>query len=217
MKKSLYGCITRLPDVNVDILCLKLDNMGHAKPICLGVVYISPEGSAWHATSNVDLHRLISQQIGLYHDKGFDCIFVGDFNGRTGTLEDYTMHDNDSDHIPLPDSYTLDPQNLPARVSDDIVVNTYGHALLDICKASGVHIINGRYYGDRNKGLYTCHTPNGGHSVVDYVLGSNGSIVSTISDFEVGDMTILSADHCPLFLDTQENTFNSYNVKWKFK
>ncbi len=67
-----------------------------------------------------------------------------------------------------------------------------------MCKSSGVHIVNGRYYMDQGKGMYTCHTPNGGHSVVGYVIGSTHMIDSIFCNFEIGDMTTLSTDHCPL-------------------
>jgi len=198
VNKRLKNCVTVINNTHVDILWLKLDNIGNLNPICLGLVYISPEDSSWHAISNIDLHRVIARQIGYYHDQEYDCLVVGDFNGRTGILPDYVEHDNNSIHLPLDNQYTVDVGDMPPRHSEDSIVNNFGHALLDMCKVSGVHIVNGRYFNDRHQGLHTCHTSNGGHSVVDYLLCTTHSTASILSGFEVGDMTTLSADHCPL-------------------
>ena len=84
------------------------------------------------------------------------------------------------------------------RSSQDQTVNNFGHVLLDICKSSNLQIVNGRYYKDSGVGNFTCHTANGGHSVVDYLLAPTSDLQSVLSDFEVGDMCPLSADHCPL-------------------
>ena len=70
------------------------------------------------------------------------------------------------------------------RVSKDKTVNRFGDLLLDLCKATGVCIINGRLHGYANNGAYTCMTANG-ESVIDY-------LITAYSNFD------FLTDHSPL-------------------
>jgi hypothetical protein len=68
-----------------------------------------------------------------------------------------------------------------------------------------MHIANGRYYQDQYKGLYTCHTSNG-HSVVDYLLVDRKFSDKVLTNFEIGNMDILS-DHCPVMFDIRVSSY----------
>jgi hypothetical protein len=64
--------------------------------------------------------------------------------------------------------------------------------LIDLCKESGIRILNGRTIGDLGE---KCTFYNG-RSVVDYTLVSC-NLLHGIGNFIVNDFTPLS-DHCPI-------------------
>ena len=106
--------------------------------------------------------------------------------------------DNASEYLPLDVDYNVDTQyDVPPRTNQDNVTNNYGRQLLDICKVTGLRIINGRYHNDAHIGRFTCHTANDGHSTVDYLLARPDDI-PLVRDFCVEDMSVVSRDHCPL-------------------
>lgn len=123
-------------------------------------------------------------------------LIAGDFNGRTATEADYIEIDH-ADHIPVPDTYNADYEELQTRTSKDRVLNTYGRELLSFCKSTQFRIINGRLGTDSTRGDYTCFN-NCGASVVDYML-TKCEVMSYIKDFEVMPCTVYS-DHCQLSL-----------------
>ena len=65
----------------------------------------------------------------------------------------------------------------------DRVTNRFGEALLDLCKATNMRIVNGRLFKDHSIGHVTCYTPNG-ESVADYVVISLRNFQSA-SDFQI--------------------------------
>ena len=84
--------------------------------------------------------------------------------------------------VPLPDEYVIDDDIKP-RVSMDKTVNTCGERLIDICIATGLKIVNGRFGKDEGTGRLTCHTYSGG-SVIDYVL-TESAYLTHLCNFEV--------------------------------
>ena len=79
--------------------------------------------------------------------------------------------------------YTVDP-HLP-RASCDFGSNRFGDHLLDLCKSSNFRVVNGRLYGDKDIGKFTCMTYNG-ESVVDYLVTSQVNF-QDLADFYVHD------------------------------
>ena len=75
--------------------------------------------------------------------------------------------------------------------------NRFGEALLDLCKATNMRIVNCRLLKDHSIGDVTCYTHNG-ESVVDYVVTSLRNFQS-ISDFQIYNFSEYS-DHAPLYL-----------------
>ena len=71
----------------------------------------------------------------------------------------------------------------------DTVVNRFGDYLLDLCKAAGMRIVNGRIFPNTDK--MTCFTHNG-ESVVDYLITSENNF-SSLSYMIVHDYTFLFA------------------------
>ncbi|KAJ8307056.1 hypothetical protein KUTeg_015140 [Tegillarca granosa] len=136
-----------------------------------------------------DIYTQLENQLAIYKSEGH-VIMMGDFNSRTGTLDDFTnfekvsafLHDTLQTDIDFVDK---------SRQSLDKVTNTMGNRLLDLCKSMDLRIMNGRLEGDI-EGNYTFQNKRG-ISVIDYFLCSHSSL-----DY-VGAFNIFS-DHAPLLL-----------------
>ena len=118
-------------------------------------------------------------------------VCLGDFNSRTAKRPDFYVDDDNTD-IPVVDRmFTPDTVATFPRGNRDLLVNSYGIRLLEICQYLPLKILNGRKLGDV-LGTYTCYKPNG-KSVVDYCLVSR-RMYDMISTFIVNDfMPDLSA------------------------
>ena len=82
-------------------------------------------------------------------------IMMGDFNARTGEINDYIDFDDNEDILP------------PRK--KDKNMNTNGRLMTDLCKTCDLRIVNGRSGFDNTIGEFTCQTYNG-ESTIDYVL-----------------------------------------------
>ncbi|CAG2209036.1 unnamed protein product [Mytilus edulis] len=89
--------------------------------------------------------------------------------------------------------YSIDSHSLRNNL-DSKSANKSGKLLIDLCKESGLRILNGRTIGDP-LGKCTCITYNGS-SLVDYTLVSS-NLLQCIGNFKVSDFTPIS-DHCPI-------------------
>ena len=115
--------------------------------------------------------------------------YLGDLNARTANLADF-VEDDSVDHVDvLPDDNSADTPM--SGMSADTGTNQFGTCLLDLCKQSGLRIINGRFGAESGK--YTYLTDRGS-SVVDYVLATQ-NLFNHIEYMKVYDPNILS-DHC---------------------
>lgn len=161
---------------------------------------------------------------------------TGDFNSKTGTLNDYIepddsildLFDFDTDLY----DYMYDFQNLLnheiplKRVSKcKGRTNNYGHKLLEVCKRNNLYIANSRIGSDANIGERTCKDA----TVVDYLILSS-NLFSLITNFEIDEFVPLYSDcHCCLHFDlkailsiackdqvtVREKYFNEKFVRWK--
>ena len=104
------------------------------------------------------------------------------------------MNEGHDSHIPVPDIYSPDMPMIP-RHCHDATMNTYGNNLLNLCKVSGLRILNGRKLGD-SLGKFTCHE-YGGSSTVDYIgLLAHYNIFEDIPFFKVNEWLGHASDHC---------------------
>ena len=112
--------------------------------------YIPPYKSNYYGLNDKDVFQDLSECVARYKDFG-TVIVVGDLNSRTGQSEDFIKNDllgkipacnllNMFEYIP--------DTTLQARCSEDTVVNHFGRKLLDLCKASGLRILNKRHPDD---------------------------------------------------------------------
>ena len=222
VRQDVVGGVNRLDIGNTDVMWIRFSHhyFDMDKDLCLGLLYFSPEHSTRHAHSDPDMHRTLEVQILQITEMGHNCLLVGDFNARTSNMLDFIAHDDNDGYIPLPETYVADTVDIPPRASEDQVTNEFGHLLLDICKSTTLRIVNGRYYNDAGIGSFTCHTPNG-HSLVDYLLGNPDAINTYLSFFSIGDMTTLSATHCPILFNmsfsgrhTNSESTYGYRFRW---
>ena len=92
----------------------------------------------------------LSNCIAKYTESGY-ILITGDFNARTGSLQDYIQNDSLSfeinDHISEIMCYISDAEPGP-RCMMDKKINTFGRRLISICKSSHVRIVNGRHQFD---------------------------------------------------------------------
>ena len=208
VKNSIYKGVKLVKNEIDCIIWLKLDkNIFHlVEDIYIGAAYIVPENSAAHAVYDVDLFRQLEEDISFFANKG-KVLLMGDLNSRTkndfiNTSQDRTDNDLFSTETPS------------VRFSMDRTVNIFGDMLLDLCKASGMCIVNGRYNDDPNNGSYTCMTANG-ESVVDDLLTSF-SHFKIICDFKIHAFNEYS-NHTPLSFSIRTNRYNVREVtpNWK--
>ena len=174
---------------------VKLDKnfFNFRKDLFLCLTYIPPSQSIYANNMQQDLIDLLENDILLYKTKG-DIMICGDLNARTGSQQDFIASDG-TDHLPLYQNYNIDSHSI-YRQSKDVIVDTRGRSLIDICIGNQLRILNGRCFGDMF-GRHTCFTPNG-CSVVDYTIVSE-SVLDQILFFHVSDfLATLSDCHCKL-------------------
>ena len=92
----------------------------------------------------------------MYKEKG-SVIVSGDFNSRIGTCPDFIENDlmgtEVNNFISNVIHYNCDIP-MSTRESQDLVVNSFGRKLLDLCRSTCTRVCNGRTFGDKN-GKYT--------------------------------------------------------------
>ena len=175
-----------------------------AEQFILGALYIPHENSKYH-------------QIGLYEDLSLDInniqskyelpiLLVGDFNSRTGSLNDIMMLETQDDILDAttfkhPDVIkTLSSLNMPAkRTNKDTKINNNGRKLIEMCKCLELCVLNGRSGSDINIGNVTCADA----STVDYMI-CTPDLLHKISDFYIDCFDpLLSDKHNPVHASIQ--------------
>ena len=161
--------------------------------ICL--CYIIPEDSSRQSMNESNVFdRLLDSVVFIENKANSNCsvLLCGDINGRTSVNPDFVEEDGSVHVSVLPDEYV--PDNFLPRFSEDIGhVNNNGLLLLDLCKQTGLRIMNGRVGDDYGVGRYT-FVGSRGSSVVDYILTSQ-DLLHQVKSFIVQDPNIMS-DHC---------------------
>lgn len=171
VKKHIYDIfqVKRLKSASENLIWLKFEVKtalwDYGFNFIVGFVYMSPEGSSIHSEEN--LFQIIEQEIAVFKDSYFNHKYIvgGDFNAYTNTYPDYVQFDSVSYVIENNDY--IEDMAPPNRCNlDNRDLNSYGKALLDMCKTTGLRIINGRFGKDIHMGNFTCITGNSA-SVID--------------------------------------------------
>ena len=127
-----------------------------------------------------------------YYNQHGDVLLQGDFNAYTNVFPDYII--SDKNQYPETDDHYLADSAIPRNNMDNKRTNKSGKSLLNICKETGLKLVNGRSMGDIF-GNFTCFTYNG-CSLVDYAVAS-AEMFNKIAQFRVHALTSLS-DHCAI-------------------
>jgi hypothetical protein len=160
--------------------------MPEHKAVYIATCYIPHLKSAYYNKSgapSVDSIWDALQQDVLEFKTTGSVMLAGDFNARVGAAADHEEHtewEGTEEHTgvapPLDDLRMQRVlQNLPRRDSQDSECNEMGRFLLDMCKATGLLILNGRLPGDE-QGACTFYGPIGkeksGSAVLDYCIAT---------------------------------------------
>ena len=111
-----------------------------------------------------------------------------DLNARCGLLNDYSQDCSNIEQY-INNLEGLDDNNVSfvgERKSMDSIVDSSGLKLIDICKNSGLKLLNGRIGQDKDIGYYTFHSVKG-KNVIDYVL-CHYDCFKIITDFLVNEL-----------------------------
>ncbi|CAG2236183.1 unnamed protein product [Mytilus edulis] len=188
--------------INISSQYTKLDD-----DVILGSVYIPPENTRY---SSSDSFREIENDILEYSSRYKYVCLAGDFNSRTSIDLDHVSNEhNDFDDILIESSifeenslHISDNLTCPTtRENMDKTKNNYGNLLLDLCRYTGVYIVNGRI-GDNITGKLTSKNA----ATVDYFLATP-DLLNIISNSDVLHFSNLFSDaHCPLDISININT-----------
>ena len=145
-------------------------------------------------------------------DETTPLIITGDFNGRTGVVDDKYLESHLTDfEIRLANSI-----DLPLRKNCDSTVNQQGRSILELCHNFNLNILNGRSSGDP-LGNFTYNNVNLGASTIDYSICSQ-NIYDKINNFMVLPQNELS-DHSKIVTElkvmVKPETLIQDNYDWE--
>ncbi len=80
---------------------------------------------------------------------------MGDFNSRTGSIQESLHIDNNITHPTFNQSEMTSETYIPLRTNEDKTVNKFGKLLIDTIEEAHMLILNGRTLGDYD-GKRTC-------------------------------------------------------------
>ena len=207
-RDELVNKVHVINDLNSDcVLWTKIDQNAFGFEFILGSIYIPHEGSKYHSKEVFDVIEDDLVNIKSKYDNIPICL-IGDFNSRTGLLDDFISVDDVKCHIMkdsvsiLDDSlsntkYELDSLGIcTVRHNLDKCTNNNGYRLIELCRSLDVHIVNGRFGDDLNTGKMTCDNS----SVIDYAIASP-EFLPKVSNFHVDIFDkLLSDKHNPICL-----------------
>lgn len=183
------------------VVWLRLDKVmfEHSKDVFMAGVYIPPSRSNYYAQYNCDLFFEIETSIAEYSNLG-EVILIGDFNSRTRNDDDFIENDDLVKNLQQNVRNFFNYENdvsMDKRINPDNVRNEYGTRLLNLCKATGLRILNGRD-PDKFSNDFTFNGTNG-MSTIDYLI-ANPVLFPHIKTFIVCNFTEYS-DHAPLHVE----------------
>ena len=131
-------------------------------------------------------------------------LVMGDLNGRTKTGDDF-VRDRSDKYSPINTPIYKKDTELNRNNMDEHPIDKQGKLILDLCKTTGLKILNGRIIGD-SKGQFTrfpLHKNTDKPSTIDYVL-CGPSLMNEVFSFSILPFSELS-DHCCLSLTIKVN------------
>ena len=208
VKDKFSNCVTPLKsNDNENVLWCVIDQALTGQSFIIGAVYIPPENSNY--VTGDEIGAIENEILDLTSDLGVPILLVGDMNARTGSLSDYVIIEkcilektgficeNATSEL-LCDEDTLIKSNVtPHRVNMDKKSDNRGRKLIEMCKNTGLLIVNGRIGADSRVGHTTCKNV----STVDYCIASL-SLFEIIVNMKVDLFdSCLSDVHNPIFIE----------------
>ena len=145
----------------------------------------------------------LAMEISKICDENTPLILTGDFNGRTGEVDDTFEESQDIELIIKPQPpYS----SLPHRKNCDNVINQQGRSILELCQILDLRILNGRSLGDPI-GNFTYFNANLGASTIDYSLCSQ-NLYENVKNFMVLPQNELS-DHSKIVTELKCRSVSS--------
>ena len=186
----------------------------HPQPdLIIGGTYIPPIGSKVYLNTNGnDFFQSLQDDIGNFLHSSSLLALCGDFNGRTGGLNDIPPTISGKDVNEFYSQYntsTFDRTNFynpiwytKSRMSRDKMHNNYGKEIIQLCYNANVRIMNGLLNAN-NTDEFTCHASLG-KSTVDYLL-STQQLSEIIEHFAILPK-LVESDHVPLTFSVKINS-----------
>ena len=185
-------------DESIVWVIFKSGFFGWEKDTLLACVYFTPENSSYLTSTNVNTNYfyILRNEVSKHIDKG-NILICGDLNARMGQKQDTVENITGTDGPLGPLLQDLSNEHCDSkRYSKDQGENEYGKELIDFCKGTGLVTVNGRMHNDKCIGNYTYYHPNGGKSLIDYLLAMP-SYMSNIDSFTVSTKRA-DSDHVPI-------------------
>ena len=128
INQKLANGVSYIPTENKNPIWCKLDRnyFGFKNDIYLGTVYLSPPN--YERNNNDDLISEIEAEMLSFSKKG-GIIVQGDYNARTGDIQEVVMND-DNTFLPVPEDYEIDSQFF-RHSQDSGTVNYNGSSVVD--------------------------------------------------------------------------------------
>ena len=182
------------------------------RPLLLAAAYLPPTSSKYglrRSPERDDYFLLLGDEVAAAMAAapgGTDVLLAGDFNAHTGNQQDFADHsallqaalDVAAEDVLVPCSQQDAACDPPPRASTCTApVCAQGTALLQLCCATGMLLLNGRVHGDV-PAQPTCFTGHCG-SVIDYLVGS-ASLLAQAAELRVLPQVPEYRGHRPLEL-----------------
>ena len=161
------------------------------KAIFIGFVYLPPQASSYYTqigSQPFDVHMNSLQKDIMFFQEQGQVLLMGDFNARTGRLNEWDLLDPHECRF-------LEYHKVTDRKSRDMSVNSLGRRIISMCENTGTYILNGRSHADPNGSFTFQHVNGKGRSVIDYAIVSR-DLVELISN-DLVDFTVVPLHQCP--------------------
>ena len=179
--------------MNKNCFCLQDD-----KHILL--TYASPFNSSYTKSRPINVLEKMETKEADYQN----TLIMGDLNGRTKMGDDF-VRDSLDKYSPINISTYVKDNVLKRNNMDHHAIDQQGRIILDLCKSSGLKVLNGRISGDSQGHFthYPLNKPNESPSTIDYALCGT-SMMREVFSFSVLPFTELS-DHCCISVTIKVN------------
>jgi hypothetical protein len=166
VKNSISDYVTVLEETTSNcVLWLHIKQEVCGREVIISGVYIPGECSYLYEASQFD--DITDDIVSLQAKVDALIALLGDFNARTGLLDDFMEIEDkvelvcDVDEELCTKNDMLESIGIVTDVfNEDKRVNNNGRNLIELCKCFDLKIVNGRFGGDKGVGQFTCLTPN---------------------------------------------------------